>query len=71
MMGMVYCSFSAAYFEFRSERDNDDSTFFNSTEWQLLSSLTALTTSTSLESVAKEPWTDRKTTITSTIVLYQ
>ena len=55
----------------RSERDNHDCTFFNSTEWQLLSSLTALATSTSLESTAKEPWTDRKTTIASTVVLHQ
>ena len=30
--------------------DNHDGTFFISTEWQLLSSLTALATSTSLES---------------------
>ena len=30
--------------------------------------LTALATSTSLESTAKEPWTDRKTTSASTIV---
>ena len=51
--------------------DNHDGTFFNSTEWQLLSSLTALATSTSLESTAKEPWTDRKTTSASTILLHQ
>ena len=32
--------------------------FFISTEWQLLSSLTALATSTSPESTAKDPWTE-------------
>ena len=45
--------------------------FLNSTEWQLLFSLTALATSTGLESMAKEPWMDRKTTSAGTIVLYQ
>ena len=51
--------------------DNHDGTFFNFTEWQFLSSLTALATSTSLESTAKEPWADRKTTSASTILLHQ
>ena len=51
--------------------DNHDGTFFNSTEWQRLSSRSALATSTSLESTAKEPWTDMKTTSASTILLHQ
>jgi len=64
--------FSAAHFEIRSERVIIMmALFFIPTEWQLLSSLTALATSTSPESTAKDPWTDRKTTSAGTIVLHQ